>query len=124
MNEKEIKDIIAKELEKYKIEIPPELIHHAIYYASLLFGESATMASEAAVLGTPTIYIDNTGRGYSEEQENKYGLVFNFTVSEIDQEKAINKGIELLKNMIFKEEFQQRRKKMLKDKIDVTAFMV
>jgi len=115
---------LPQELEKYKIEMPPELIHHAIYYASLLFGESATMASEAAVLGTPAIYIDNVGRGYTKEQENKYGLVFNYTSSEYDQEKAINKGIELLKNKNLEEEIQKRRQKMLSDKIDVTAFMV
>ncbi|MEE9448584.1 MAG: DUF354 domain-containing protein [Ignavibacteriaceae bacterium] len=115
---------LPQELEKYKIEIPPELIHHVIYYASLLLGESATMASEAAVLGTPAIYIDNIGRGYTKEQENKFGLVFNYTSSESDQEKAINKGIELLKNKNLEEKFQKRRQKMLSDKIDVTAFMV
>ena len=51
----------------------------AIASASLLYGESATMASEAAVLGVPAIYLDNTGRCYTREEEEKYGLVFNFT---------------------------------------------
>lgn len=115
---------LPNDLIKFQLNIPPEKIHHAINYASLLFGESATMASEAAVLGTPAIYIDNVGRGYTNEQENKYGLVFNFTASEIDQEKAIIKGIELLKNKNLKKDIQQRHKKMLTDKINVTAFMV
>ena len=69
-------------------------------------------------------YIFNIGRGYTKEQENKYGLVFNYTSSEYDQGKAINKGIELLKQKNIKEEFQKRCQKMLTEKIDVTAFMV
>ena len=45
-------------------------------------------------------------------------------ISEIDQEKAINKGIDLLKKKNLKKDFQQRRVKIMEDKIDVTAFMV
>ena len=63
---------------KFQIPCPPEKIHHALYYADLFYGESPTMASEAACLGTPARYIDHKGRGYTDEQERKYGLVFNF----------------------------------------------
>jgi predicted glycosyltransferase len=92
--------------------------------ASIVYGESATVASEAAVLGIPAIYLDNTGRCYTREEEEKYGLVFNFTESEEDQEKSILKGVELLSTPGIKEEWQRRRQKMLNDKIDVTAFLV
>jgi predicted glycosyltransferase len=70
---------LPEDLQSYRIDIPPERMHDALAYASLLYGESATMASECAVLGTPAIYLDNQGRGYTDEQEKKYGLVFNFT---------------------------------------------
>jgi hypothetical protein len=47
--------------------------------ASLLFGESSSMAAEAAVLGVPAIFIDNSGRGYTRELEREHGLIFNFS---------------------------------------------
>jgi len=111
-------------LDEFKIKIPPEKMHDALYYASMLYGESATMASECAVLGTPAIYLDNVGRGYTDEQENKYGLVFNYSESLEDQEKSIRKGVELFQNSNLKQESQKRRQKMLSEKIDVSAFMV
>jgi hypothetical protein len=110
-------------IEKYKIPIAPEQMHDAIAFSSLMFGESATMVSEAAVLGVPGIYIDDTSRYYTKEQEEKYGLVFNYTESGEDQAIAIAKGIELLSNNN-NGIWSQRRAKMLKDKIDVSAFLI
>ncbi len=115
---------LPEELKPYRITIPPEKMHDALAYATLLYGESATMASECAVLGTPAIYIDNEGRGYTDEQEKRYGLVFNFTESMEDQELSIRKAVELLKIPDVKEVWQKKREKMLSEKIDVTAFMV
>jgi len=69
---------LSEDLKKFQLPCPPEYIHHVLYYADLLYGDSATMASEAACLGTPAIYVDDRGRGYTDEQERRYGLVFNF----------------------------------------------
>jgi len=55
---------LSEDLKKFQIPCPLEFIHHALYYADLLYGDSATMASEAACLGTPAIYVDDRGRGY------------------------------------------------------------
>jgi len=99
-------------------------MHDALAFSTLLYGESATMASECAVLGTPAIYLDDFGRGYTDEEEQKYGLVFNFTEAQEDQRLSIEKGIELLKTPGLKYDWQKRRQKLLEDKIDVTDFMV
>lgn len=115
---------LPEDLKPYQINISPEKMHHVLAYAALLYGESATMASECAVLGTPALYLDNRGRGYTDEQEKKYGLVFNFTESMGHQEASIRKAIELLNTPNLREEWQKRRQKMLADTIDVTAFMV
>lgn len=115
---------LPEDLKPYQINIPPERMHDVLAFASLLYGESATMASECACLGVPSIYLDNVGRGYTDEEEGKYGLVFNYTESLEDQERSIKKGVELLTTPGIKGEWQKRRKKMLEDKIDVTAFMV
>lgn len=114
---------LPNDLEKYRIKISPEKIHNALFYASLLYGESATMASECAVLGTPAIYLDNKGRGYTDEEEKKFGLVFNFTESIKDQELSIRKAVEILETPDIKKMWQKKRKKLLSEKIDVTAFM-
>jgi uncharacterized protein len=111
------------ELEPYKIKIPPEKMHDALAFASLFFGESATMASESAVLGTPAVFLDKIGRGYTDEEE-EYGLVFNYKNSLADQEKAIAKGVDLLTRPGTKDIMQKNRKNFLEDKIDVTAFLV
>jgi uncharacterized protein len=117
-------DDLPSELKEYQINIRPELIHHVLASADLVFGESATMASESAVLGTPAIYLDNVGRGYTDEQEYKYGLVFNFTESADDQRAAIIKGCEILNANTLKSDWGKRKEKLLHEKIDVTAFLV
>ena len=76
------------------------------------------------MLGVPAVYIDNTGRYYTNELEKKYGLVFNFSESEEDQLKAIKKGIEILSNKLYKESIVNAHQRMLKDKIDVTSFLI
>jgi len=52
-------------------------MHHVMGHCAGFFGESATMASECAVLGVPAVYAATTGRGYTDEQEKRYGLVRN-----------------------------------------------
>jgi hypothetical protein len=113
--------ILPSQLKKFEIQIPPEKMHDVLFYASLFYGESGTMASECAVLGTPAIFLDKTGRYYTKDQEKKYGLVFNFSDSEDDQLKSIEKGKELLKYNR-KGKFDNRRKKLLNDKIDAASF--
>jgi predicted glycosyltransferase len=115
---------LPPELEQFRIRIAPYRMHNAMAFASLVFGESATMVSEAVIMGTPGIYLDNTGRFYTNEQEVKYGMCFNYSESLEDQQKAIEKGIEILKTEGLKEEWLAKRDKMLEDKIDVTAFLV
>ena len=115
---------LPKELEQYRINISPYKIHDAMAYASLLFGESATMASESAVMGIPAIFLDNEGRGYTDEEEKLYSMVYNFTESTEDQIRAIEKGLEILQTPDAKKEYMLRHKKLLSDKIDVTAFMI
>lgn len=115
---------LPPELEQYRIQIPFDMMHDALYYSSLLFGESATMASEAAVLGTPAIFIDNDGRGYTDEQGQRYGLVFNFTESLEDQQLAIGKAEELMQDANTKAASVRSRSQLLAESLDTTQFMV
>ena len=110
---------LPEDLQKYQIKTHPEKMHDALAFATLFVGEGATMASECACLGTPAIYVNSLTAGTLEEQE-RYRLLFGFRKSE----GVIEKAIELLNTPNLKQELQQRRQKMLSDKIDVTAFMV
>jgi predicted glycosyltransferase len=116
-------DPLPHELKQYQLSIEPHRMHDVLYYATMLYGESATMASECAVLGTPAIFVDDDGRGYTNDEE-RYGLVYNFTESIDDQERSIRKGVELLQQPRLKVKLRERQRNLLKDKIDVTKFMV
>lgn len=112
---------LPSDLEKYRIIIPPHRIHDLLYYADILAGDSQTMTTEAAVLGTPAVrYNSLVGTmGNFEELERKYNLIYSFR----DSEKAIAKAIELIEYRNLKKEWEGKRKKLLQDKIDVTQFM-
>ena len=106
-------------LKNYQIKIRPEKMHDVLAMATLFVGEGATMASEAGVLGTPAIYVNSLERCYNEDQE-KYGTVFNFRNSD----GVIKKVKELISDPDLKAKTLKGREKMLRKKIDVTAFLV
>lgn len=111
---------LPKKLEKYRINLSANEIHHLMAFATMYIGESVTMASEAAVLGVPAILVVQYGISYTDEEEAKYGLVYRFS----EQEDAFTKALELLKDKDLKKKWQKKREKMLNDKIDVTNFFV
>jgi predicted glycosyltransferase len=115
---------IDPEFQCYQLTVSPDKIHSLLYYATMFIGDSQTMTSEAAVLGTPAIRCNSfVGRiSYLEEEEHRYGLTFGFRP---DQKELMYARIEeFLALPELKEEWQRRRMKMLADKIDVTAFMI
>lgn len=111
-------------LQPYKINIAPFRIHDALAYASLILADSFTMPSESTVLGTPAVIIHDNRSLFLEEQSEKYRLCYIFSESENDQQAAIKKGLELLRKDNIKTEWNLRRDKMLKDKIDVTSMLI
>ncbi|MDD3042321.1 MAG: DUF354 domain-containing protein [Methanosarcinaceae archaeon] len=110
-------------LSKYEIKISPEKLHDLLYYATLYVGEGSTTASECAVLGTHAIFVNTLNLGCIEDQEN-YGLLYNTSNLDSMEDEAFNKARELLKNPDLWQEGKKKRECLLKDKIDVTAFMV
>ena len=75
---------------------------------------------QAAVLGVPALYVANTGRGYTNEQESRYGLVKN--IFQLDWE-PINSAIDSVMHMN-KEEINNKKNYLLNDTIDVSQFIV
>jgi len=110
-------------LERFRLPIPPREIHHLLAFARLFIGESATMASESAILGTPFVYLDPVGRGYTDEQEKRYGLGFNFRPRQVGG--SIEKAVDILSaGLKDTASFRESRARMLAEKIDVTKLIV
>lgn len=110
-----------KSFEEYTIKAHPAKIHTLMAHSSLYFGEGATMASESAILGVPSFYISPLlgTMGNFEELEKKYGLLYSFKDASSAMPhliKSIEEGSLL--------EWKGKREKLLKDKIDVTSFMI
>jgi predicted glycosyltransferase len=113
---------LPDELEAYRLHIPASDIHHVVAFARLLVGESATMASEAAVLGVPAVYISPHGRGYTDDQERRYDLVKNFT-----GDKFLGDWLSEVRRLAADPELREKaraaRTRMLSEKTDVAAWM-
>ncbi|MCQ1535237.1 DUF354 domain-containing protein [Methanosarcina sp. KYL-1] len=109
-------------LDKYRIKTSPDKLHDLLYYASLYVGDGGTTAVEGAILGTPSIYVSSLvgTMGNFIELEEKYGLVLNYN----DSDEALKKAIELVKNPNSKSDWGKKREGLIRDKIDVTSFMV
>ena len=110
---------LPREIEKYRIRIDPSDIHSFITGVDLFIGESGTMANEAALLGIPTVFVNSLDAGVFQE-EVKYGLLYSLR-NERDLFPLIDRLIQD-KNIKTKHENAQRA--MLKDKIEITDFMV
>lgn len=134
---------LEPQFEQYRIKINPLDMHHVMAFASLYIGDSQTMAAEAGVLGVPFVrFNDFVGRiGYLRELEDVYQLGYGIHASALSVDSPIRKhdgsiqpsgtdalyqAVEQLVAMDAAERralYQQRRQKMLSDKIDCAKFL-
>ena len=93
-----------------------------MYFATLYIGDSQSMAVEAAMLGTPSIrFNDFAGRiGVLEELQHTYHLTTGIPTSQ--PELLYHAVKQLLETPNLRQKYQERRQRMLADKIDVTEF--
>lgn len=110
---------LDENLKKYTYPGKLSAVHHVLAHCRAFIGESATMASECAVLGVPAIYAAETGRGYTDEQEIKYGLVRNIReITWPNLEKCIAEILEP-----DTETWKTAQRKLLDDTINVSDFI-
>lgn len=116
---------IDDEFLPYQLKVSPEKAHSLMYYATMLIGDSQTMTSEAAVLGTPAIRCNTfVGRiHYLEEEEHKYNLTYGFLPNQSKEMFAKINELIAMGQIVLKAEWMKRREILLKDKIDYTAFL-
>tara|TARA_B100000963_G_scaffold354739_1_gene371751 strand:- start:596 stop:1606 length:1011 start_codon:yes stop_codon:yes gene_type:complete len=115
-------DELPEKLNKYKINIPPEMMHDALYFSSLFYGESGTMAVEAALLGTPAVRISTLAKhlGNFTELNEKYSLLYHYDCPK----KGIDMALNILSDPESKINWVNKAKKFFKEKIDLNLFML
>ncbi len=111
---------LPEELKRFEFKNHPNEIHDLLYACDLFIGESATMASECAVLGTPAIYVNSLQVGYLNEEDENYSLVYNFRNSY----GVIEKALELVKDEELKENCKLNHQRLMREKISPTPFFV
>lgn len=113
---------LEPQFEPYRMNINPLDMHHIMAFADIYIGDSQTMAAEAGVLGTPFVrFNDFVGRlSYLNELEDVYQLGYGHkTHDENGMLESIRKLVKMEnKKMIYND----RRKKMLEEKIDFAQF--
>jgi predicted glycosyltransferase len=119
-------------LKKYQHKLSPDKFQSLLYYSKLYIGEGSSSANEAAILGVPSLHFERLRdgdraygvteiNGIMSELQDLYGLVYTFH----EEEKLLEKLDEILSDPgKSKKEWMGKREKFIRDKIDVTSFLV
>lgn len=111
-------------LNKYKLILPANLIHHALHYAKMYVGDSQSMATEAALLGTPAIrfnsFVGSNDMSNFIMLQNKYHLLLN--LNSFDQVKAETHKI--LRTPESKNEWLKKKEEYFANKPDLNQQIV
>lgn len=115
---------LSPELEPYRLQTPYPLIHHVLAFARLVVSEGATMASEAVVLGTHALYINQIVSGSTQEQEEKYRLLRCFNRGDDRYERALDAADELLSDPELEQKGREKQRALLADKMDINTYFI
>lgn len=73
--------VLPKELQRYQLNTPSSKMHDVLAFADLYIGDSQTMATEAALLGTPAIrsnsFVGPNDMSNFKVLESRYKLLHN-----------------------------------------------
>jgi hypothetical protein len=113
---------LPEALKSYANPVPVEHVHDLLAFASCYVGEGGSMASEAAVLGTPAVFCNplRAGCGCILHLEQAYGLLR--TVDSLPEGLAVAE--QWLADPDLARTWSDRRARLVADSEDVTAFML
>ena len=113
---------IPEDLSEHTLRIPKEKIHDVLYYSTILIADTGTMVTEAALLGTPAICHHPKAKAIGNfiELEQRYGLIFSIK----NPKELIEKATHFFIQKDVKKEWGVKRERLIKEKVDITRFMV
>ncbi len=111
---------LPEEFEEHRMRKCPTKMHDLLYYADMYFGESPTMATESAILGTKSFLINSWAYniGNMIDISEKYELMKVYRYEKEFFEK-FETDLEHINN-----NYKLKHKKFLEDKIDVTDYFI
>ncbi|WP_306058674.1 DUF354 domain-containing protein [Natronococcus wangiae] len=104
-----------------RVDVSAHRMHDLLARADLFLGESATMAIESSLLGTPALYVSDLRAGVLEELEVRYRLL-RWLARDVRPSEIVAHARELLRTS--DSTWAKRRRRVLAEKIDTTAFVV
>lgn len=110
---------LEDEFKYYEINIPSDRMHDALTFAEFYIGESATMASESAVLGTYAVYVNSLPLMSYLAQEQEYGLLKHFSTGD----GVFEFVEELLQNPDIKQQAIENSQSLTQNFINPTKFL-
>jgi len=112
-----------EELAPFVMKTAPDRMHHLLAAADLCVGDSASVAAEAALLGTPALRISAVSmhREYLEVLEKEYDLVRTFVHGE-EQEFLSQVKRSLSELPALRAGAKASRERLLAENVDVTAW--
>lgn len=113
---------LPKELSERRLSVDPVRVHDVLAEAAIVVGDSQTIATEAALLATPSVRINTWANAspHITELEQRYGLVFSYMPEQIDE--ALKTIDQLVTDHSTPMKWQTKRDRMLRDKVDLTAW--
>lgn len=114
---------LPEHLEPFLIKAEPNDVLNLLHFATIFIGDSGTMSSEAAILGTPTLmFHDFIGKlGVMREKEEKYQIMYGFNNNEFDE--LVLKLNELISTSGIKKIWKERVTNMIMQQEDVNEFL-
>lgn len=115
---------LPADLTEYQRSIDPEAVQQLLSFADLYIGVSETMATEAAMLGTPAIRttsnVDEHDESVSRALEEQYDLLR----SSADDDRAVRTARRTVEFGIDNVDWQRRRDQLIAEQPDVTERIV
>lgn len=128
LDEKDATVIVSSEidlppaLDVHTMPVAPHRMHDLLAAADVVVSEGATTAAEAAVLGTPAVYVNSLRMGYTDELDDRYGLLFS-----CNDENRHREGLTLATSLLESstdELWDQRLQRLRSETVDVTDVIV
>jgi uncharacterized protein len=107
-------------LKEYENPVPAAHLHDLLAFATLCMGEGGTIAAEAAVLGSPSVFCSQLRTGYLLALERDWGLLRNAN--------TLAEGLQIAQDLLaqpdLRQQWMRRREDMLGKCEDVNEFML